>query len=385
MSRMRQKASRKPSIAPRRGATVALLAVFALSTLWPMSGGAAGKEKKGKRREISQPAWGLVWPLPPQRPRVRYVTQIALLTDAEGTQPKKRNWLDRLAGVPAPESKPRLRKPNGVAVDSAGRIYVADGHLRLVLVFDLDKRTVDYRGNNPGAEFTMPIGVAVDDQDRLYVSDGHRALITCFSPQGDALAVLGHQVVERPTGLAVDRARKRLYVADTKANRIAMFNTETFQLEGYLGSPSTSGEREPGKFAAPTNLTVDGNGNLYVTDTWNHRVQIFDAKGKFLRAFGEHGTAVGNFVRPKGIAVDPEGHIYVADAEFNNIQVFTPEGQPLLAIGAWGTAPGQFALIAGLAIDRNGRIYATDQWEGRLQIFQYLPESPPAEAKVNLP
>jgi len=99
---------------------------------------------------------------------------------------------------------------------------------------------------------------------------------------------------------------------------------------------------------------------------------IFDRRGRFLRAFGSHGTRPGNFVRPKGIAVDSEGHVYVVDAEFNNFQVFTPEGQPLLAVGSLGFGPGQFTLIAGIFIDSQDRIYTTEQEGGRVQIFQYL-------------
>jgi DNA-binding beta-propeller fold protein YncE len=284
--------------------------------------------------------------------------------------------LDRVAGVKQEANRLRLKKPYGIAVDSSGRIFVADPANRAVFVFDQQNHTTELRGNRAPASFALPMGLAIDEQDRLFVSDSHFGQITCFDPEGAVLAVFGHDTLQRPAGMAVDRARHRLYVADAKAHRVAVFDSATFQPAGFVGGPATPGEAEEGKFAAPTNVAVDHEGLLYVTDTWNHRIQIFNLRGKFLRTFGRQGDAPGMFARPKGVAIDSEGHVYVADAEFNNIQVLTPEGQPLLAIGGIGYGPGQFTLITGLAFDHNDRLYAAEQWQGRVQIFQYLPENP---------
>jgi DNA-binding beta-propeller fold protein YncE len=120
---------------------------------------------------------------------------------------------------------------------------------------------------------------------------------------------------------------------------------------------------------------------VYVADTLNYRIQILDAGGKFVRAFGTQGDRPGEFIRPKGIAVDSEGHVYVADAEFNNFQILTPEGTPLMALGNLGTDPGQFALIAGLYIDEHDRIYTTEMFHGRIQVFQYISQPGSAQEK----
>jgi DNA-binding beta-propeller fold protein YncE len=304
---------------------------------------------------------------------LRWVGQITDLNEVKGKTKKKRSWVDRIVGVRAPdEPEARLQRPYGIAVDSRGRIYVADGYQRAVFVLDPAQHRVEMRGGSARAALALPIGVAVDEKDRLFVSDSFHHSITCFDAGGRVLAQFGRDELERPGGIGVDPQRHLLYVADAKAQRVAVFDTETFAFVRYVGSPSTSGQRERGRFAAPTNVAVDSRGNLYVTDTWNHRVQIFDRRGRFLRAFGSHGTQPGNFVRPKGIAVDSEGHVYVVDAEFNNFQIFTPEGQPLLAVGNLGQEPGQFTLIAGIFIDAQDRIYTTEQEGGRVQIFQYL-------------
>ncbi|MFQ5776732.1 MAG: 6-bladed beta-propeller [Terriglobia bacterium] len=332
----------------------------------------AQKAQRPSRSE-AQAEQELVWPLPPAPPRVRWLGQITKVSDIVKKKKKKRSWIDRLAGVQEPkEHEVRLLRPYGIAVDSRGRIYVADGFQRSVLVFDRAARRVEVRGRSARAPFALPVGVALDAQDRLFVSDSYAHTITCFDPKGRVQAQFGRQELKRPGGLAVDRKRHRLYVADAKAHRVAVFDTETFAFQRYLGGPSTPGRREPGRFAAPTNVAVGPRGNLYVADTWNHRVQVFDRRGRFLRAFGSHGTRPGNFVRPKGIAVDSKGHIYVVDAEFNNFQIFSPEGQPLLAVGNLGPEPGQFILIAGIFVDEQDRIYTTEHLGGRVQIFQYL-------------
>ena len=100
----------------------------------------------------------------------------------------------------------------------------------------------------------------------------------------------------------------------------------------------TIGKRggEPGEFNFPTNLFVDTQGRLYVADTLNFRIQIFDPDGKLLSAFGTLGDTPGSLNRPKGVGVDSEGHIYVADTSFNNFQIFDQNGQLLLFVGAVG-------------------------------------------------
>lgn len=356
------------SRAPRGWMSLGVATLLALGLLPARSG-----EKATKPPAEPAAATELVWPLPPAAPRIRWLGQITDLNQVKGKIKKKRSWVDRIAGVKdIQEPEARLQKPYGIAVDSRGRIYVADAAQRRVFVLDEAAQRVEVRGGAARAVLALPVGVAVDAQDRLFVSDSFTHTITCFDAAGKVLAQFGQDELERPGGIAVDRERHRLYVADAKANRVAVFDTEKFAFERSVGGPSTPGVGEPGRFAAPTNVAVDLQGNLYVTDTWNHRVQIFDRRGRFLRAFGSHGTRPGNFVRPKGVAVDSEGHIYVVDAEFNNFQVFTADGQPLLAVGNLGSEPGQFILATGIFIDSQDRIYTTEQEGGRVQIFQYL-------------
>jgi DNA-binding beta-propeller fold protein YncE len=294
---------------------------------------------------------------------------------------KKSSWVDRVTGTKTPDEKFEMRKPYGVTADNRGKIYVADTELKFVFVIDPAAKNVEKREGNSHAPLSLPAGVALDAEDRLFVSDADLHAIVCFSTTGKPLATFGATRLGRPGGVAIDKLRNRLYVADAKNSRIAVFDTASMQFVAYFGTPSKLGANPGGTFYAPTNVAVDRQGNIYVADTWNYRVQVLGPGGRFNRMFGAQGDRPGEFIRPKGIAVDSEGHIYVADAEFNNFQVFSPEGHPLLAVGSLGTDPGQFALVAGLFIDARDRIYTTEMFHGRVQVFQYIAQPEAVEHK----
>jgi len=121
---------------------------------------------------------------------------------------------------------------------------------------------------------------------------------------------------------------------------------------------------------------------VYVTDTMNNRVEIFDADGQYIGMFGQHGDGPGYFARPKGIAIDSDGHIWVADAFQDRLQVFNREGQLLTWIGGHGHYPGQFEALVGVAIDKQGHVFTTEQYPGRMQMFQYVTDAEAAAEKA---
>jgi DNA-binding beta-propeller fold protein YncE len=315
----------------------------------------------------------LIWPLPPDPPRVRWLAEYTDMARVKKPAAKKRGWLDKVTGARTPdERRLELRKPYGITTDSRGRIYAADTDLKVVFVIDPAAKNVERLEGSSRAPMVLPVGVATDSEDRVFVSDAQLHSITCFNPAGEVIARFGSASLGRPGGIAIDRQRNRLFAADAKENRIAVFDISKFEFIGHIGKPGKGEAQEKGVFAGPTNVAVDPQGNIYVADTLNCRIQVFNPAGKFLRMFGTRGDRPGEFIRPKGIALDSEGHVYVADAEFNNFQVFSPEGQALLAVGMLGTALGEFGLITGLHIDSQDRIYTTEMYVGRIQVFQYI-------------
>ena len=114
---------------------------------------------------------------------------------------------------------------------------------------------------------------------------------------------------------------------------------------------------------------MDGAGNVYVADQYNHRVEKYTSTGALLATWGGYGSADGKMTFPYGIDVDRAGNVYVADYYNSRIQKFTSSGTFLMKVGTPGTGPGQFHYPAGVAVDGAGNIYVADQYNHRVQKF----------------
>ena len=130
---------------------------------------------------------------------------------------------------------------------------------------------------------------------------------------------------------------------------------------------------EPGQFNYPTNIARDREGQLYVADSMNFRIQIFTPQGRYISSFGQLGDGSGDFNRPKGIAVDSDGHVYVVEGLQDVVQIFDREGRFLLSFAEPGHGDGELWLATGIAIV-DDRIYVADSSNGRVQVFEYLKE-----------
>jgi DNA-binding beta-propeller fold protein YncE len=303
------------------------------------------------------------WPSPPDKPRIKWIRHWSNEYDL-----KKRDKL--LTFLLGSESVEGLMRPNGVVTDSAGNVYVADSMRRAVLVFDTGKNIIRLLGRGT---LVTPISVAIDNKRGiLYVSDSNLDKVFGFDKEsGKVRLLLGmREVYKNPSGMVFDEERDRLFVSDTQNQIVRVFdgNGEPLFNIGKKG-------QKDGEFNFPTYLALDRKGRLYVVDLFNSRVQIFDHEGTFLKKIGKLGDASGHFSRPAGIGVDSEGHIYVVDSAFNNFQIFDEEGRLLLWVGKAGKDPGEFLLPSGMYIDKNDTIYITDTYNRRVQVFQYLRET----------
>jgi len=181
---------------------------------------------------------GLVWPSPPEQPRVRYVAEYHGQSDLGAKDGMKAALLGEEKGGLA------LRKPYGVTASADGKlIYVTDTKLRAVVVFDLEKKEVRPLKTDAQGAMYNPLEIRLDKQGRIFVTDSERKELLVLSSEGKTLMALGKkEEIGRPTGLALDEARGRLYVADTVKHRIVVYDLEGRHL-------LTFGERgsEPGQ------------------------------------------------------------------------------------------------------------------------------------------
>jgi DNA-binding beta-propeller fold protein YncE len=321
----------------------------------------------------------IVWPNPPAITRIRYLNQFTGEKFVEKKQEKKKStWMERVAGVATgetPDFKPRfqLLVPAGVTVDSKGRAYVADSKVRAIFIVDTETGKFDMIKNGTDARFQWVTGMCTDDADRLFVGDSGLKHILVFNKDHKVEGSIAQGMVD-PGGCAVDNENRLLYVADAEQDLVLVYDADTpYRLIRKIGKEGTKHTSTvPGEFAKPTNVALDQDGNLYVSDTWNDRVEVFDAEGNFIRTFGKAGDGPGYFARPKGIAIDGDGHVWVADTLQDRVQVYTPEGKLLIYMGSHGMLPGMYQGLTNLAIDSNNRVFTTEQFPGRMQWFRYI-------------
>jgi sugar lactone lactonase YvrE len=157
-----------------------------------------------------------------------------------------------------------------------------------------------------------------------------------------------------------------VYVTETWNNRIQKFgNDGTFQAQwGTTGSG-------PGQFSSPSGIAADAGGNVYVADSGNYRIQKFSSAGAFLAQWGTRGSGPGQFSYPSGIAVAADGNIYVTDSYNCSIQKFDSNGNFLAQWGTSGSGPGQFSSPAGVAVDIDRNVYSADSGNQRIQKFDH--------------
>ena len=345
----------KASLIRSRKGRLVLCLMLGLTLLAPISA-FADKKKKAEPKKIPVIDYSnIVWPNPPAIARIRYQAFYAAekISQVEaGNNTKKAKWMDRLAGT-QPQSESRvlfqLAEPYGVAVDSKNNLYVADQKVGAIFIFNTETRDVELIKNKTHAHFVRIVGLAMDDSDRLFVSDPGLRHVLVFDAAHKADDVITEGLAE-PSMLAIDRENRLLYVSDVELDQVLVYDADTLKLKRKIGTTGHKHElTSPGDFAKPTGLAVDQDGNLYVADTLNNRIEIFDADGKFISTFGKNGDGPGYFARPKGVAIDSDGHIWVADGVQDRVQVFNQEARLLISFGGHGLLPGQFQGLVGIA------------------------------------
>ena len=227
----------------------------------------------------------------------------------------------------------------------------------------------------PEIEQGKPKGMSVDPDGNIVVVEPHYSRINVFNPDGHLLAQWGEHGVAPgqlsfPRAAVISRKRELCVCEFQRAERVQKFlfseaggefPEPTFVLNFGSFGPA------PGQFNRAESLTLDLEGRLIVADACNHRIQVFDTDGKFLRSFGSAGNGASELSYPYDVCVDGQGRYYVCEFGNSRIQVFDDQGRSVEIIGGPGSAPGSFNNPWGVALDSKGNLYVADSQNHRVQ------------------
>ena len=315
---------------------------------------------------LRDPKINLSWPLPPNSPRIRFLRTINGPDDVVAAPGKVQRLFEMVTGEG--KLKVDFDAPYGIAGDGDSVVYIADVGVGLVHKYDLNNREISYIIQAGDDELSSPVGVAVDHNKNLYVADSVNAKVYKYNQKGQFLRELKCDAgFKRPAGIAVN-SRNEKFVVDVLAHKLYVFDSEDKFISDF--PKAKKGE----ELNYPSNVVIDRADNVYVTDSMNFTIKVYNREGDLLRKIGQIGDSPGSFARPKGIAVDSDQHLYVVDATLDNFQIFNPEGKLLLFIGKNGGKAGEFYLPSGIYIDKHDRIFIADTYNRRIQVFQYLKE-----------
>ncbi|MCB5288386.1 MAG: 6-bladed beta-propeller, partial [Candidatus Cloacimonetes bacterium] len=280
---------------------------------------------------------------------------------------------------------------NGITGDSLGNIYVSDCDNFRVQVFDSTGNYLKTYGTTGVPYLTdknylnEPAGIALDSDGSIVIVESLGRRLIKYDANGNFLwqvgeagfwgddnAHFGSNFGGMEGNPAIDK-NHNIYVADTQNNRIQVFDQNGVHIRS-LGSYGQGAAH----FDFPTHVYVDqSTGDIYVSDTFNHRIQIFNSNFTYKNTIGvtaEAGSDNIHFWTPQGVVVDSDGYVYVADFDNNRVQKCGSHDGAYSCetfIGETGVHNGNFGQLYpySIATDHEGRFYISDRWEWRIQIF----------------
>jgi tripartite motif-containing protein 71 len=258
----------------------------------------------------------------------------------------------------------RMAYVRGLAIDPTGNVYVANTGNDRIDVFDREGRQLRSFGRSGRAEgqFNNPAGVAADAQGYRAVTDSINGRVEFLDPSGRVLTSWGSPnpgptVLPRPVAVAFDGAGTA-YVLDQRRGRILVFSRATGQPVRSIGTQGSG----PGQMSDPSALAITAGGTLVVADTGNRRIVRFRANGEYLGA--QTGTGA-----VRGVAVTPEGGLTYASDTSNRIRVYAPDGREVRSFGGTGNKLGKLNAPAQITLDAAGNLWVADRGNNRVQQF----------------
>lgn len=295
-------------------------------------------------KQLTEPVF---FPPPPAEPRLQFLRSFSGPDDLKAL---KVSTFERFV-LGEPQKELGIVKPYGMAMYD-GKLYVCDVGKRMVQVFDLKNQ--DYRSLTTDRRLTNPINICITSDGTKYVSDPTAGAIFVFDRDDNLNAILGKELNIAPIDVTV--MGRQCYVTDFNSNQVVVIDIFTNKEILRIGSASSSksvpmNDVPSGQFVLISDLALDLEGNIYVTDKAAGRITKFDRSGNLLGTIGRWGSNIDEFIRPKGLAVDRENRIWVVDAAPEVTKIYDEQARLLLFFGLPGNGPGSMNLPTKVILD----------------------------------
>jgi DNA-binding beta-propeller fold protein YncE len=286
----------------------------------------------------------IFFPGAPDPPRLQFLTSYNSAKDLTGNGS---SFAEFITGQKPTDYT--LGKPYGIALYQS-KFYVCDSILHGIVILDLAKGKVGPLQTPEEGALVEPLNITIDPDGVRYITDDARNQVICLDAQDQFKWILGKKGEMQPRDVAV--SSDRIFVADIQHHCVRVYEKKTRQPLFTIPREQDTNNANA-LLALPTNLALDTEGRLYVSDSLVGRVQVYNNSGKYVRSLGVFGDnpPAGTLKRPKGVAVDREGLVYVVDAAYQLVQMFDSSGRYLMWFGYPGDTPAALTLPAKVIVD----------------------------------
>lgn len=320
-------------------------------------------------------AEAVFYPPSPDVPRIQFLKSISTSEDLKSDIKEAGGFEKFIVGSDIVKIVDWIEKPYGIDIHD-GKIYVCDVARKRVVVLDLRNET--FGSLTKDRRLANPVNIYVDDNGIKYVTDPSVGAVFVFGENDQLKVILGKDLDIEPIDVVV--RGNRCYVSEKKHQQILVIDTVTGKEITRFGG---KGEKD-GEFGMITDLALDADENIYVTDKVWAKITKFDKDGVYIKTIGKIGSSVFDFIRPKGIDLDKSGRVWVIDAAPEVAKIYDAEGQLLMFFGFPGPDPGNMNLPASIIVDYDHVDFFKDYFSEGAQIEFLILVSNQYASKINV-